>query len=326
MPVGRGEPLTRAWACRARAMLCRILHACLACAWLALLSAPAAAARVVVVLSDDSAPYQEVYQVIRGYLDPSRHEADRVYAQSLDTSALSDARLVVTVGVRAAESIATQPVRHPILAVLVPRAWYLESGRAELNGGGKRAVSAIYLDQPFKRQAQLIRLAFPEVTRVGVLLSTSQRKVLGELADALREQGVGLVYGLLSGDERQIVSLEAVLSEAELLLAIPDAQVFNRNTAQSLLLTSYRYRDPVLGYSRSLTRAGALMSLHSSPTQIGRQAAEWVNRAIGITPAQLPDSAYPAYFSVSINRQVARSLGLVLPQENELEKRLGEEI
>lgn len=324
MPVGRRDALTRAWA-RGRAIVSRILPV-LACAWLVAFSSPAAAARVVVVLSDDSAPYQEVYQIIRGYLDRGRHETGRAYADGLSASVLDGARLVVTVGVRAAESLATQPVRNPVLAVLVPRAWYLESGRSELAGGGKRAVSAIYLDQPFQRQAQLIRLAFPEMTRVGVLLSTNQRQVLGELADALRAQGIGLVYGLLSGVDRQIAQLEAVLSEAELLLALPDPGVINRNTAQSLLLTSYRYRDPVLGYSRSLTRAGALLSLHSSPAQIGRQAAEWVRRVIETAPSQLPDSTYPAYFSVSINRQVAHSLGFVLPQESELERRLGEEI
>ncbi|MHB1354010.1 MAG: ABC transporter substrate-binding protein [Thiobacillus sp.] len=313
------------WA-RWRAIVCRILPVGLVCAWLAVLSSPAAAARVVVVLSNDSAPYQEVYQTIRGYLDSGPHETDRVYADGLSASALGDAQLVVTVGVRAAKSLAAQPVGNPVLAVLVPRAWYLENGRSELAGDGKRAVSAIYLDQPFQRQAQLIRLAFPEMTRVGVLLGTRQRKLLGELADALQTQGISLVYGLLSGEERQIAQLEAVLSEAEMLLAIPDPRVINRNTAQSLLLTSYRYRDPVLGYSRSLTRAGALLSLHSSPAQIGRQAAEWVRRVIETASSQLPESTYPAYFSVSINRRVAHSLGFVLPQENELEKRLGEEI
>jgi hypothetical protein len=40
---------------------------------------------------------------------------------------------------------------------------------------------------------------------------------------------------------------------------------------------------------------------------------------------RLPPPAHPAYFSISINEQVARSLGFVLPSETVLEKRLGEE-
>ncbi|HEY9146992.1 MAG TPA: hypothetical protein VIN36_09930, partial [Thiobacillus sp.] len=52
-----------------RTALQRIVRLGLACACLAVVSAQAVAARVAVVLSDDAAPYQEVYQVIRAYLD-----------------------------------------------------------------------------------------------------------------------------------------------------------------------------------------------------------------------------------------------------------------
>jgi hypothetical protein len=295
----------------------------LACVCLALVSAQAVAARVTVVLSDDSAPYQEVYQVIRAYLDDTSHEVIRVYAERLTATSLNEPRLAVAVGVRAADSLAALPLRPPVLAVLVPRAWYSKIGRARLEDGGRRSASAIYLDQPFERQVRLIREAFPEVRRVGMLVGAEQGGLVDELDEALRTQRLSLVHGTLSGEERLITSLENVLSGAELLLAVPDPLVFNRNTAQSLFLTSYRYRVPVLGYSRSLTRAGALLSLHSSPAQIGRQTAEWVNGAIQGVPVNLPPPAHPAYFSVSINEQVARSLGFTLPPEAELEKRLG---
>lgn len=301
----------------------RILRLVLAFACLAGASAHAVAARVAVVLSDDSAPYQEVYQVIRAYLDDTPHKVSRAYAEGLAAPALNEVHLAVAVGVRAAESLVALSARPPVLAVLVPRAWYLKTGRPRLAEGGRRSVSAIYLDQPFDRQAQLIRQAFPEVRRVGVLLSVEQGGLVDELDEAMRAQQLSLAYATLSAEERLIMPLENLLSEAELLLAVPDPLVFNRNTAQSLFLTTYRYRDPVLGYSRSLTRAGALLSLHSSPAQIGRQAAEWVSDAIQGVPVRLPPPAYPVYFSVSINEQVARSLGFSLPPEAELEKRLG---
>ncbi|MHB1215876.1 MAG: ABC transporter substrate-binding protein [Thiobacillus sp.] len=305
-------------------MLQRIMRLGLACVCLALVSAQAVAARVAVVLSDDSAPYQEVYQVIRAYLDDTAHEAVRVYADGLTASVLNEARLAVAVGVRAAESVAALPVHPPVLSVLVPRAWWIKTGRVRLGDGGRRNASAIYLDQPFERQAQLIHLAFPEARRVGVLVSAEQRSLVGELDETLRTQKLRLVNQFMAADERLIAPLENVLSGADLLLAVPDPLVINRNTAQSLFLTSYRYHVPVVGYSRSLTRAGALVSLHSSPAQIGRQTAEWVNGAIQGGAVSLPPPAYPAYFSVSINDQVARSLGFSLPSEAALEKRLGE--
>lgn len=300
-------------------------NACLAlaCAWLALAGAPAAAARVAVVLSDDSAPYQEVYEAMRVRMADASHELSRVYARDLGASSLNEARLAVAVGVRAAESIAALADRPPVLAVLVPRAWYVRTGRARLTDNGRRAASAIYLDQPFERQARLIRLAFPDARNVGVLLGTDQGWMAGELAEVLRSQRLALVYQTLAAGERLIGPLETVLSGSDLLLAVPDPLVFNRNTAQSLFLTSYRYRVPVLGYSRSLTRAGALLSLHSSPEQIGHQTAEWVGDALQGPAVRLPPPAHPAYYGVSVNEQVARSLGVTLPPEGELLKRLG---
>ena len=278
---------------------------------------------MAVVLSDDSAPYQEAYQVIRAYLDDSGHETVRIYAGGVTSASLKEARLAVAVGVLAADALAALRSPPPVLAVLVPRAWYVKTGRARLTDGGHRLASAIYIDQPIERQAQLIRLAFPEVRRVGVLLSADQAGLLGELESAMRTQRPESGTRHPGEDERLITPLENVLSDADLLLALPDPLVFNRNTAQSLFLTSYRYRDPVLGYSRSLTRAGALLSLHSSPAEIGRQTAEWVNSALLGSMVRLPVPAHPAYFSISINEQVARSLGFTLPPEAELEKRLG---
>lgn len=283
----------------------------------------ASAAQLTLVLSGDSAPYQEVYQAIRMHLDSAGHQISRTYADDLAASALNEARLVVTVGVRAAEQVADMPGRTPVLAVLVPRAWYLKSGRALLSDGGRRSASAIFLDQPLERQARLIRLAFPDARRVGVLLSAEQRGVAEELDEALRPMRLALVHTTVTESDRLITPLEQVLNETDLLLAMPDPVVFNRSTAQSLFLTSYRYRDPVVGYSRSMTRAGALVSLYSTPTQLGRQAGEWVSSALNSPAVRLPASAYPFYFEISINDQVARSLGFSLPSEAELEKQLG---
>lgn len=288
------------------------------------MSGQAVAAQVAIVMSDDSAPYQEVYKVIQAQFAAAGHEVTPAYAEGLAANSLNEARLIIAVGVRAADRLSAWSNRSPVLAVLVPRAWYIKVGRARLSDGGRRSVSAIYLDQPLDRQARLIRLAFPEARRVGVLLSAEQIGLADELEEALRPQRLGLMHATVAEDERLIAPLEQVLSETDVLLAIPDPLVFNRNTAQSLFLTSYRYRDPVVGYSRSMTRAGALVSLYSTPSQIGRQAAEWSKNALNGATVSLPLPAHPVYFEVSINDQVARSLGFSLPSEDELEKRLGE--
>jgi putative ABC transport system substrate-binding protein len=293
--------------------------------WLCLvwLSAPhgALAASLAIVLSDDSAPYQEVFEAIRVRSDDRDISVSRIYAPDA-TEAMLNVRLVVAVGVRAAESVASLPGRTPVLVVLVPKNWYRKTGKARLAGNARRSVSAIYLDQPYARQVSLIRLAFPDVKRVGVLVSASEAAVHEEIGPALRARGLTLVSEILEADQKLIVPLEKIFSQADLMLAIPDPEVFNRSTAQSVLLTSYRYHDPVVGYSRSLTRAGALVSLYSTPTQIGHQAGEMILKQFESANSHLPDPVYPRYFSVSVNLQVARALGFPMLPEAELERRL----
>lgn len=288
-----------------------------------LLAGQALAARIAVVLSEDSLPYQEAYQGFRSQLDPSPHGFYPVYADSVSAASIHGANLVVTVGVRAVEAVAALPIRTPVLAAMVPRAWFLSAGRTLLAEGGRRDVSAVYIDQPFERQAALIRLALPDARRVGVVLSAAQAGLVGELDAALRAHGLGLVPAILPDEGRLLPTLEGVLPDVDVLLAVADPQVFNRSTAQSAFLTTYRYRVPVVGYSRSMTRAGAMLSLHASPEQIGRQAAEAVIAAVQGTAVRLPAPAYPVYFSVSVNDKVGRSLGYALPAEAELEKRMG---
>lgn len=291
-------------------------------AWF-VLAPPALAARVAVVLSEDSAAYQEAYQAIRAELEANQHEAHPVYADGLSAPMIAGAQLVLTIGVRAAEAVAGLPMRAAVLAALVPRQWYLKTGKALLSEGGRRELSAVYVDQPFERQATLIRVAFPDVRRVGVLVSAEQAAILPELEAAMQSNRLSLMSAVLPSEGRVLPAAEALLPTVDILLAVADPMVFNRSTAQSLFLTSYRYRTPVLGYSRSMTRAGALLSLYSSPAQIGQQAAEIAVTALHGGVLRLPAPAHPAYFSLSVNEKVGRSLGVPLASEAELAARMG---
>lgn len=310
-----------------RARLPRCLGGCAliaAVVWLASFASAVFAAEFTVVLSDDSAPYEEAYQAIRTRLEERGHGVSRLHADRLDAAALEPSSLVVAIGVNATEALIPLSSRRAVLAILVPRDWFQTRAQPELLRAGAKAVSAIYVDQPIARQARLIRLAFPDARRIGVVTGEKQEALLKRLDAELRRQGLVLVHETVSAPRALIPTLESVLAASDLLLALPDPVAFSRGTAQSVFLTSYRYRDPVLGYSRSLTRAGALLSLYSTPEQVGRQAAEWIESR-WLPTSSLPEAAHPAHFSVSANQQVARSLGVALPAEAILLERLGGE-
>jgi DNA-binding transcriptional ArsR family regulator len=65
------------------------------------------------------------------------------------------------------------------------------------------------------------------------------------------------------------------------------------------------------------------LKLRKAGRWYGRQATEWIRKAGQGEMQGLPPPSHPDYFSVSINNQVARSLGIKLPAEAELVRELG---
>jgi ABC-type uncharacterized transport system substrate-binding protein len=92
-------------------------------------------------------------------------------------------------------------------------------------------------------------------------------------------------------------------------LALADPAVFNSNSIQNLLLSTFRADVPMIGFSPSYVRAGAWLSLHVTPNQVGLQLALLVQEVL--KGGALPDHALESDdFEVSVNEHVGRSLNL----------------
>ncbi|MEK9804380.1 MAG: ABC transporter substrate binding protein, partial [Curvibacter sp.] len=111
-------------------------------------------------------------------------------------------------------------------------------------------------------------------------------------------------------EEPIFAGLRKILEESDVLLALADPQIYNSNSIQNILLTSFRAQVPMLAFSPSYVRAGALMAVHSTPRQIGQQAGVLVRGVLQGQPLGPPQ--FPLQFEVSVNEHVARSLGLRL--------------
>jgi len=279
--------------------------------------------QILLVLSDSGGACSEVVAAIRGHLAGQNGVFE---VRSIDASAFaagraapSDTDLIVAIGTLAMEQVSVE-TRVPVLNILVPRQSY-ESSRLHAKHDA-RQYSAIYLDQPVSRQLQLIKAALPNRDAVGVLLGPASQDRLKLLQQAAREQKLGVSTEPVKAEEDILPALKRLFTSAEVLLALPDPLVFNKHTAQSLLLTSYRAQIPLIAYSKSYVSAGALAAVYSTPTQIGQQAAELLVRLAQAKTLSLPSPQYPKYFSVNVNYQVARSLGLAIEDEAALLQRI----
>lgn len=280
-------------------------------------AALAAGPKLVLVRAEESVAVDEFIVGLRHRL------AGRVAIEEVrlgDSPALprvaGDVRLVVPVGVRALRTVLAADMGEPVLAALVPRSAF----DRVVGAADSRRISAVFLDQPLARQLALIRVSLPERTRVGVLVGPESRSALSAMRRVAERLDQSIADAAIDNEREIAGALESVLGRADVLLALPDPLIHNASTLQSLLLASYRQRVPVIGFSPAYTRAGALFSLHSAPAQLAEQVADLAMGAIA--SGRLPAAQYPRDFQVSVNRQVARSLSIDLPDEAVLMQRL----
>ncbi len=230
-----------------------------------------------------------------------------------------NSELVVALGVRALQASSKLKHTTPVLGVFIP----LPTFNHLMYKSGRRLgiFSAIVLDQPFKRQIGLAKIAMPSAKNMAILLGTTSNRYEDFLREAAEQSGFNIDVRELASKSDIIPTLESIFNTNDVLLAIPDPIVYNRETAQPILLTSYRHQVPVIGYSKSYVKAGALASVFSNAKQLAIQAAEIAINAQKHT-SRLPPPVAPKYFSVIINRQVQRSLNLKLADENDIYQQL----
>lgn len=287
-----------------------LLSLCLA--FFAATTARAAEWTVVVVSSERSAAYQEAAEALVGELERagvSRREVLQLTVADLGGAGPLAPRLFVTLGLEASRTLVKTEARVPVLSALLPRTSF-ERVLAESGRRLSAQLTALYLNQPLARKIDLIRLALPQARRVGVLWSEETQSQHASLEALAQTRGLKLVGAQVKPAEPVFSELKKILNEADVLLALADPQIYNSNSIQNILLSSFNARVPLLAFSPAYVRAGALLAVYSTPAQIGQQAGVMARSALQGRPLGAPQ--YPQEFSVSVNEHVARSLGLHL--------------
>lgn len=281
-----------------------------------------AAVTVVIVSSERSAAYVEAAEALVSELERggvSRYDMLQLTAQEWPSAAALSPKLFVAIGTHAANVLAQAEPKAPVLNTLLPRSSFervlLESGRKS-----SAKFSALYLDQPFSRQLELIRLAMPRVRNLGVLWEPESQPQAPGLKALTQASGLTLVEATVERDELLYPSLKRVLEQSDVLLAVAAPQLYNSSSIQNILLTSFRSRIPMVAFSPAYVRAGALMAVYVTPAQVGFQAAV-IARGVLQGKALSATPLYSQDFSVDVNQHVARSLGLNLDADD-LRKRL----
>jgi hypothetical protein len=282
----------------------------------------------VLIVPSEYWPYSRaVAAELREQMQDFRHGQLSVEVRTRDRLLLTDPaelsryELIVTLGHAPALTVVelekALPMRPPTLSLLVNKGGY-EEAVPESWRTSKRSSTAIYLDQPFGRQLDLLQLALPDRTRIGVVFGPNSKSKEDDLRELGRARSLQFNFATIERSADVYPGVQGVLAQSDVFLALREA--FDDSTAVGLLRASYSAGVPVMTYYRDMVRAGAILGLYSSNQQIARQASEVAKQILieGTVPA--PD--YPRYYTVAVNATVARALGIRIESEAALTEAL----
>ena len=270
-----------------------------------------AAVQVVLVSSEAGGAYVEAVRSMRAELEraglPAQDVVEFALADLPPEGRLSP-RLFVALGTRAAATLAERDLQTPLLSTLLPRSAFERQARSSTRKPSLQV--GLVLDQPAWRQIDLLHLAFPQAKRLGLMWGADSRVEAAELISAASSRALKPISPFVEADQPVFPALKRILEDADVLLAIADPQIYNSASLQNILLATFRARLPTLGFSAAYVRAGSVLGLYTTPTQIGLQAAALVRSMLAgrVSPAL----QFPTEFTIGVNEQVMRSLGLSL--------------
>ena len=245
-----------------------------------------------------------------------RADPDLIFLADNERYSSAQKRILITIGGKGLKAAESANNETSVLAVLPPR----QVSDSYPVGAG-RLLSMIHGDMPLGRVFNFVQLmAGRKAGAVALIAGPATQSRLAKIETAAGERSIRLHVERVERETDVGPAVERSVQQSSLLLAIPDAVAHTAGTVPPLLLISYRAGVPVIGYSESYLRAGAMAALYATPDQIAQQVMESVQAYR--QGKSLPTVQSLKYFTVGVNTPVARSLGLVLPQAEELESRL----
>lgn len=290
-------------------LLKRILLPILLTGWLA--SPAAIAAAVDIVIADNDPATINLARAVEHALQQLRPAPATtvVDVTAVNKNPARDA-LVIPLGDNLAEWAAS-----PVNGYAATLCFYVSSGNYAANGLGS-ARSALFRDQPLARQLLLARALLPDARTALVMHNQPLVPIAWNNGNGRRFADFTLRVNRVDDGIDWAKPLSRWLTENDVLIGVEDKSLYNRATIRSVLLTTYRHGKVLIGPNRGFVNAGSLASAYTSPEQYLVQLQAMVQS--WLDTRTLPTPQFPVQYQIAVNRQVASSLGLTLPDDQVL--------
>jgi putative tryptophan/tyrosine transport system substrate-binding protein len=189
----------------------------------------------------------------------------------------------------------------------------------DLAGSRLRAPTGVLaLDVPLGEILARMAFVFPGKTRAA-LIRNPDTSAIPQAALAVQAKALGMTLKVLDCQrpEKLLQSFLSLRGQVDFVVCPPDGTLFNGTTVRPLILASLENRLPVVGFSESFVRTGAMAAVYPDYFDVGSEAGELAKKYL--TSGGLSASEGPRKLKVAANPRVARLLGLRIPGRNNSE-------
>ena len=250
--------------------------------------------------------YKNNAQVVRQYyelLDAKQSTYD-IELKSLNSVGKNNSPLFIAIGFDSFSGLLKKQLNVPIVAVFISRLSYRKAIKGLNN---LTNVSAIFSDPNPYNQIKLAKLLYQKSINMAVLLSNETDFLRSEIARSAKQMQTKVRFVNVDDSNNIYKTLSKVYSY-DVLLAIPDAKIYNSQSMRTILLTTYRHDQALMGFSKGMVKAGALATTTVDASDMAGETNRWLQRYLNTN--KLPKPGYSKIFNIYVNEYVAESLNI----------------
>lgn len=247
--------------------------------------------RYQIVCADDS-------QVTQRIIDDLTRRLVPIFSKFRNELAQRRRMLYVTIGPAALREVAARECDCVVISAFTS-SQVVRAIQATLPPARAAAITAVYAEPAPSDQLRLVSRLYRRPVRIAAILGADT----DFLKPALEAGGVTVLEASANDDINRLLNQ---IAQAEVLLALPDSAVYNTENFRNILLSTYRHKQGVIGFSGDMVKAGALATTYSEVEDIDAQVADIA--AGYVAGGELPPPQFPRYFRTVVNEGVARSL------------------
>ena len=228
---------------------------------------------VAVIKGNSVLPYEEVLAGFAAGIKQQNVTADFVTVEEGNGHQPLDARVAI-IRPNLILCLDLQALERAAQFKNIPKIFSLITAANMEPWSGRNDIYGVFLDIAPATQFRIMRQAFPDSRRIGVLFDPNHNRTIIEEAKRTAATSGFSLQAFPVGTIKEIpFAFERLEKNADLLWTLYDQTVYSHEAARYILMQSLQKRIPVVGFSPHFAKAGALLAIYGDYRDMGQQAA-----------------------------------------------------